>query len=71
MLMAGSSPLRVGARLLRPFAFSFFSLFAAGCGGGGSHVLGTPPAGTPILVSAAKEAAPGTPLILRGKMVER
>ena len=45
-------------------------LVLAGCSGQ-RRVLGVPPEGSPVLLSAARDAAPGTPVVVRGKMVER
>ena len=58
---------RAGAMLLLPVVCS---LLLAGCGGQG-HVLGVPPSGSAVTVADAAKTAPGTPVVLRGKMVER
>lgn len=45
-------------------------LALAGCGSG-QRILGVAPEGSPVPLSAARAAAPGTPVVVRGKMVER
>ena len=45
-------------------------LVLAGCSGHG-RVLGVAPEGSPVLLPAARDVASGTPVVVRGKMVER
>lgn len=43
----------------------------AGCSGSGGHVLGVAPTGEPKSIADAQSAAKGTPIVLKGEMVEK
>ncbi len=42
----------------------------AGCSGHGG-TLGTAPTGAPVSIAAARKAPPGSPITVRGEMVEK
>lgn len=61
-----------GLRREPGLCFALAGLLLAGCGGAARVVLGRAPGEGPLLtVAAARDAPVGTPVVLRGTMVEK